>query len=276
MSNRVVRDLALLRLKQFAQSFVESKTLFWDDNNKELIHAGEFGAYRESLSKDLFKLILPNRFDVGNGFLVNNVGDISSQCDVVIFDKTATPNIESDQRQKFYPAETVVAIGEIKSIISGPTELSNHLGKLAKIKSIREKTDEPYVHYRDYEGKYDPLNNPYDQFFSFLICSKLNYVDKQPDKLLYSNETQQRHKHNFILSIEDGAYIYKSPNGQNIYIPNIGNTDYDNFFISSNKSNRYIHFEHFLSALIMSINMTTVLRPDMALYITDNIVRKVT
>lgn len=276
MANKLVQNLAVQVLKKFEYSFKEAKSIFWNEKKNQILHNEEYGNYRENVVRELFDLVLPNRFGVSNGFVVNNVGDISTQCDIIIFDKTITPNIESDTNQKFYTVESVVGIGEVKSKISGQTALSSYLNKLARIKALREKTDEPMIQFRDFSGEWSPKTNPFDQLFSFLICSDLDFKNKNPSKLKYESDVAYRHRHNLILSIRDGIYIYKSRGGQNIYFPSNKKTNFKNIFLPSDNQDFPSHLKIFLVALVTALNFTTVLRPDMALYLSDEVVRKIT
>src|ERR1700748_1622761 len=116
MSNKIFQSILDEKIEFFKFAFQQtSKNIFWDEAKKQLIHPGEYGMYREAVCKDLLRLFIPGRLDIGNGFLINDVGDISTQCDIIVYDKNATPLIENTERQRFYPVETVSSIGEIKS-----------------------------------------------------------------------------------------------------------------------------------------------------------------
>ena len=53
----------------------------------KLIHAGEFGRLREVVSKDFVRFAIPRRLDIGTGFIMNHIGDVSTQADLVVYDK---------------------------------------------------------------------------------------------------------------------------------------------------------------------------------------------
>lgn len=124
---------------------------------------------------------------------------------MVIFDKQNTPLIETSEKQKFYPIETVVAIGEVKSTLTKKDFITT-INKLAKNKSIKESLKDPSVIKREHPAKFNPIDYPYDATFSFLICKKLDFnIDNICEEIntLYESEIKPWQKHNLILSIDD-------------------------------------------------------------------------
>ena len=83
-----------------------------------LIHPGEFGRYRENICKEFFKNIVPSKYHFADGFIINAHGDISTQCDIILFDPQNTPLIMNDENQRFFSVETVVMVSEVKSIMT--------------------------------------------------------------------------------------------------------------------------------------------------------------
>ncbi len=273
MSNKIFQQLTKEKVELFTNAFTGAKELFWDEEQSKLIHPGEFGTYRETIVKDFISLFVPKRYAIESGFIINANGDVSTQCDLVIYDVQSTPSMQSLQNQKFFPVETVLAVGEVKSDIQSRSSLSTALHKLAKVKKMREEVKEALCIRREREGDYDPLNYPFDQVFTFLICQKLDfsldYIDNNSFGL-YQQEVVARHKHNIVLSIKDGALIYH--NGQsNYYYPTTGSKIETEKIIKPNENSISSHFVHFISALAMGTKFSTILSPDIALYLSDNI-----
>ena len=125
--NEITRNLALQNYLNFKRSFDDSKRIYWDEKLKRLKHPGEFGAYREDLVKKWLRIITPEDFGIGSGFVIGPKGAISTQCDIIIYDKQRTPVLENMDNQRFFPVETVCCIGEIKSTINSARELNLHL-----------------------------------------------------------------------------------------------------------------------------------------------------
>ena len=111
----------------------------------------------------------------------------------------------------FFPVETIAAVGEIKSVLS-KTTLSEAIQKLAQVKVLREEVKHPVIIKKDHDGNnYDPRNYPNDQIFTFIVCKKLSFnisnLSTEINKL-YGDSTEYRHRHNLILSVEDGLVSY--------------------------------------------------------------------
>jgi hypothetical protein len=99
----VLDTLIEAQLEAFANSYTNtSHDLFYDDESKELIHPGEFGGLRESLLRHLLRNFLPEEYGVSQGFVVSPDGDISAQCDVVIYSRRHTPLIRTPEQQCFF------------------------------------------------------------------------------------------------------------------------------------------------------------------------------
>lgn len=262
----VFESLLLEKIDNFRLMFSEtSKKVFYNDEGK-LIHPGEFGAYRETACREFLKQIVPSRLDISQGFLINTHNNISHQCDIIIYDSKITPLIESSERQRFFPVETVVAVGEVKSTLSR-TDFSNAINKLSKVKVLREEVKHPTIMKKDKGNNYDPVNDPYDQIFTFLICQKIDFdlVNIANDiKSIYEPSLQPRHKHNLILSIEDGLLAYYDNNDMTMMYPVCGSL-LKNRFIQPGQ-NQYCHFKYFASYLFLGTSSGTLLYPEITDY----------
>jgi uncharacterized protein YbbC (DUF1343 family) len=147
---------------------------------------------------------------MSSGFVITHNGSVSTQCDIVVFDRDSTPTIESAERQRFFPVETVCAIGEVKSRLS-KSDLSEALNKLARVKQKRLELAAPAFIKKDPRWPYDAKKIPYDNITTFLICQKLTFnVEDIASELsnMYEPDIAQYDKHNMILSIEDGIALY--------------------------------------------------------------------
>ena len=107
---------------------------FLQETGKDLISAfdraddattpiGVGGAKEKSVIERLDQ-ILPVGIGVGSGFVFDNYGKTSQQMDVVLFEKDVCPRFSYSESATYYPCESVIATGEIKSSI-GKAELSD-------------------------------------------------------------------------------------------------------------------------------------------------------
>jgi hypothetical protein len=237
-----------------------------------LIHAGEFGTYREHVLREFLRLCVPARLDIGTGFLINHSGEVSSQLDVVIYDRAAIPRIESTEHQRFFPVEGVCAIGEVKSRLS-KTALRDALNKLARAKSKADVLSTTIPLRRD------PVLTPYDfsrkdvfydQLISFLVCEKFDFDSSTLSTEVagwYDKGTVNHHKHNFVLSIDDGLLLYVN-NGKSWTYPSTWACPVKGRFMKADKDSS-LHFHRFCSQIFAATSSATILFPEITSYMPD-------
>lgn len=214
-------------------------------------------------------MYLPKKYDISSGFVINSENQISTQCDLIIYDKDNTPQIESFEKQKFFPVETIVAIGEVKSDINSALELNEYLEKLSKVKKMREGVKKPRTYFRPFSGPYNPSINPYDSIFTFIICNKFNFNTSE-NFIRY--ESDRKYKHNLVLSLEDGLINYKSKNGDpNLSVPFIKEEDNMETILRNDGKELPSHILLFLASFNMATTFTSLLDIDMTYYLTDEI-----
>ena len=145
MPNKIFEEIVYEKIEIFKNSFSNiSRNVFKGKNGETIFHPGEFGTYRENICKEFLRLFTPSPFGIGSGFVINDVGHVSNQCEIIIFDRENTPLIESNEKMRFFPVETVVGVGEIKSNLK-KEDFIDSLNRLAFIKSMREKISLPTI-----------------------------------------------------------------------------------------------------------------------------------
>ena len=137
------------------------------------------------------------------------------------------------------------------------------------MKVLREEVKHPVIIKKDHDGNnYDPRNNPYDQIFTFIVCKKLSFnisnLSTEINKL-YGDSTEYRHRHNLILSVEDGLLAYCDNNGKTMMYPVMCNTKLKNRFVEPGE-NQYVHLKQFASYLFMGTTSATILYPKLSDY----------
>ena len=224
MANDTIDTLIKERIDIFRSAFAEhAKALFHDeDKRNKLRHPGEFGTYREGIVRDFLQSFLPQRLAIDTGFIVNTLGEVSGQIDLVIYDPSLTPLLESKNRKRFFPIETVIAAGEVKSNVKRK-EFKDGLIRLAKIKKMRSavsnETSVAVRWHRIAKSEYNPDKISLDQVFTFLICNRIDFLlrDTLRSTLneIYKSIVYE-HRHSSILSLEDGLihYIGELPDGE--------------------------------------------------------------
>ncbi len=106
-----------------------------DDLAGRLIpHPGELGADREEIIRQFLRTYLPKRFDVSTGFAFDSKGHVSQQLDIVISNSMICPHFETAGGQRFFPCESVVAVGQVKSSLTTTSEFRKALANLESAK----------------------------------------------------------------------------------------------------------------------------------------------
>lgn len=270
------------KIEKFRYDFSKnSKELFVDATGR-LIHPAEFGTYREKICIDLLRNVVPMRLDFGSGFVIDSTGAISSQCDIVIFDSRNTPLIENSEKQRFFPVESVVGIGEVKSTLS-KNEMSQALRKMEDVKLMRGKIEDTcsiiFDATSNMKRRFIPQENPRDQIFTFLICNSLSFnVDNLVNEFedIYS-EIPVSHRHNMILSLTDGTFMYHDGHKVICY-PYWPRQKLNNCIVKpfgETFKEKHAHIFSFLNYMYLGIANQTILYPDLSYYIGSGIHRNI-
>lgn len=259
--NSSVAQIALYKAKVFKDEYLDiSPSLFESQKNRNGIsHTGEFGRYREKLVQSYLQQCLPARLSVGDGFLVPFLGERSTQCDVIIYDRDASPHMVSPGGLVMFPPEVCAAVGEVKSSLS-MDKAKEALLTLAAVKKIRNdmkvfsfpvapcaavaqdhylylsRTLEAYNGMSEVEfasSLYRPEESEHQTLVTFLICADIDFPKpkgKETEQKAFENaihELMEGIPHNlrpnFILSLRQGVLSYclgvKDANGNVRTIP---------------------------------------------------------
>lgn len=209
--NDIFDKLVKSKIAQFENDYINLSRQIFVDSNGKLIHPGEFGIYRESIIKNFLAPFLPNRLTIGSGFIITSKNNISTQCDIIIYDKEHTPIIENEE-QRFFPVECVAGVIEVKSKLSKST-LKDALIKLSKIKALKNDIDNtPYI-FKDYKGRatFNTKINVRDQMATFLICESIDIDVEKEINTIFSETYENIDKslfHNMILCLDRGCFLY--------------------------------------------------------------------
>ncbi|MCL2839046.1 MAG: hypothetical protein FWE04_08330 [Oscillospiraceae bacterium] len=270
MASRIVKSLIDEKVENFKLAFQKTSFgLFYDEKKQELIHPGEKGTYCESIAKDFLRPFIPQRLDIGTGFIINAYDEVSTQCDIVIYDAKNTPLIENDQKQRFFPVETVVAVGEIKSgkkAISR-TELKEIVNKLAKIKKMNKLKGISNSE-NDHSHKFDK-KDPRDSLATFLICNDITRKEKIASEMsdLYEKDYIRDDYLSFALFIEGGVLSHSHDDGK-------GDKGIAPYPVIKNCSSEWcfkekLHFHETCHYLWQTTSLAYIYTPDIISYLRD-------
>jgi len=102
----------------------------------QIKHHGERGGQAEAVLREFLRQYLPSCYGVSRGEIVDTVGRTSRQCDLVIYDSSKCPLLVAGQDYQVFPVEPVVAVGEVKSVLTR-VELKDAVNKIASVKRLR-------------------------------------------------------------------------------------------------------------------------------------------
>lgn len=277
----IIESLVRGKSKEFMKRYIESSREIFTNEKQKIIHAAEFGTYRERLVKDFISSLLPGYYKFGEGFLVNRESQNSTQCDIIVYDDNETPRLESLNENRFFPVETVYGIGEVKSNLS-KSELITALKKLQAVKILRnvrpldtnpinnieinlkDFTRYRYTKYPVPEEQHtkmsywDPYWNEHQNIVSFLICESVSLgkrgLKELNDKIYDSGLESISKRHNFILSLKDGLMTYSAKEGEGLrrhHFPNRGDVSSGISFVDADEN--CSHVVAFLSELTAAL-----------------------
>lgn len=212
--NEIFDKLIKSKIEQFKNDYLNLSRQIFVNREGTLIHPGEFGMYREKIIKEFLSPFLPARLAMGSGFIITSKNRISTQCDIIIYDKEHTPIIENSE-QRFFPVECVVGVIEVKSKLT-KTTLKEALIKLTAIKDLRNDIgSNPYI-FKDYvdDTDFNVQLKVRDQMATFLICKSIDVDIKNEINTLFTDiyaEIDKSLFHNMILSLTNCCYLYSSP-----------------------------------------------------------------
>lgn len=200
MASKIFNTILQRKINMFVNTFSDdSESIFKNEINK-LIHPGEYGIYREACLKELLTCIMDKDVGVSDGFIITSEDKVSTQCDVLIYTSKVMPIIDNNTA-KFFPVESVLGIGEVKSNLN-KTKFKEALLKMATNKKLFDQRKGVYT------GKYSHFNE-YKYPLSFLVCKRLDFDIANINFEEIYGEIPREYWHNIILSLEDGCIAYE-------------------------------------------------------------------
>ena len=206
---------AQLFVQELAQDLIDSFAKAGRATTPVLVGNARENAVRSKLEK-----LFPKSIGVSTGCVIDVENHTSKQTDIIIYEKDICPvfSINDTTESSYFPCESVIAVGEVKSTL-GTNDLLDSFAKIESVKQLKRFGNEGN-HYRSYcsrtiivgakEEKYDQINKPLDQIYGFIICEKIGLkIDTFIVKCL--EEIKKRPSYvvpNIIVSLHDGVLIY--------------------------------------------------------------------
>jgi hypothetical protein len=101
-------------------------------------HPGLIGRYRELLAANILRPMLPMDYALGTGKIVDSIGSMTSEVDLVIFNRNAIPPILWSERDGIFPVESCLYAIEVKSRLSA-TEIQDSIAKARQALLLKQR-----------------------------------------------------------------------------------------------------------------------------------------
>ena len=96
---------------------------------------GLIGQARERAVRTNLESILPGGVGVGTGCVIDSEGNASQQIDVILYEEQFCPVFNVAEDVGYYPCESVIAVGSIKSVI-GKKELGEIYSNISSVRRL--------------------------------------------------------------------------------------------------------------------------------------------
>lgn len=234
----------------------------------------ESGREVESIIREKISLFLPEKYLVKQGQIIDHLGNVSNQFDIIIFDRLSTPKFfESMNGSVYYPIETVLAVGEIKKTLkpNHSVEFANKLIHLRNDMTSCLVENTAYNQVDNMSDVRDILSFSQDQKYKNPLFTFIFAVDGNIDKINSVRPVQ--YFANDIVVLNSG-YLTTGTFKNNIIKP-LAFDDaetIDNLFVIKSESSDIL--SRFLDRLITHLNKCQVSPLNITKYITKGEVLK--
>ncbi len=187
--------------------------------NIKIEHNLEDGKYREELIRDFLKNIIPSKYSITNGFIIDSDKNMSDEMDIIIYDTNYVPPFFKET-YSVIPIESVIAVIQVKTTLS-KKELAKAVTNLNSIDRLNSKVGGSIIS------------------ASGLVLEESRYI--KPYKILVTNKSSLAKKYNFEEELKsiDMIYIMADENKKRLLIKNkstnaIVNQNLDNLIEAQN------------------------------------------
>lgn len=185
-----------------------------DLRERLIAHPGELGTDREEVVRSFLRAYLPKRFEISTGFVFDVNGAVSNQVDIVIADTLVCPRFETVGGTRYYPCESVVAVGQVKSSITSGKKLYGALENLESVKSLDRS-----ARGRAFDSRFneciDQRSNHLHQIFSFVLVTgkTISHTTIQESILEYITSREPHLWPNVFIALDQYLVTFCCDNG---------------------------------------------------------------
>lgn len=122
-------------INEIFQSIATNMLTEFEHTQTQIKHMGERGSEREAVLRSFLSAYLPTRYGISSGEIVDYQGGTSHQCDLIIYDHYNCPLLLAGRDVRIFPAESVLAVIEVKSVLSAK-EIEDSIDKIRDLKNL--------------------------------------------------------------------------------------------------------------------------------------------
>jgi len=192
-------------------------------------HTHAIGESKEIGVLKKMEMLLPTGVGVGRGFVFDIDGNVSNQCDIVIYEKDYAIKlmINDDEKNTYFNCESVIAVGEIKTQAT-LHEIKNSIEKIQNLRSLKRENKLSSGAYRTYlnnfvtqgieENTFSPETKSLDQIYAFILAENIATPIESVKKVFDEMGVAKNNRPNLILDISGKAIINSVINDDKVSI----------------------------------------------------------
>ena len=179
----------------------------FDGVTRQIEHNGVKGSAREDLLKDYLRNLLPNKYSISSGIIIDFNQNQSKQQDFIIHDAFNCPSFFKTDSNTILPIESVYATIEIKSTLNYDT-LKQSVENIESVRKLHKLPNRNIIS-NDYNEQY-PLG--------FVFAYSSDYSLEQIQKKLFelNKSVDGRHQISIVCVLDKGLIF-------NVYKDNLTN-----------------------------------------------------
>lgn len=179
----------------------------FDGVTRQIEHKGVKGSAREDLLKDYLRDLLPNKYSISSGIIIDFNQNQSKQQDFIIHDAFNCPSFFKTDSNTIIPIESVYATIEIKSTLNYDT-LKQSVENIESVRKLHKLPNRNIIS-NDYNEQY-PLG--------FVFAYSSDYSLEQIQKKLFelNKSVEGRHQISIVCVLDKGLIF-------NVYKDNLTN-----------------------------------------------------
>ena len=189
-------------------------------------HGGVLGDETEVAWVKFLDTMLPDRYRVSDGFVVDADGRCSDQIDAIVFDRQYSPPLFRAENVQYVPAEAVYAVFEVKQKIDS-NRLKNASSKVASVRRLR-RTSAPIPTAGGMLGPKDP-GRIIGGILALSVANRTTLENTIATQMVHASEESRL---DLGCAVDDGTFTvsYKESNSPTIKLSS-GRSSLITFFL---------------------------------------------